>query len=63
MERTAAILMAKFEAMWKVFVENRGSFEPFMDLYLDRWLHSYVPHSPVLVRRMVTLPLGINGLR
>lgn len=63
MERTAAILMAKFEAMWKLFVDSRGSFEPFMDLYLDRWLHSYVSDSSVPVRRMVTLPLGINGLR
>ena len=37
-----ATIMAKFEAMWNVFLANKGSFEPFMDLYLDRWLHSYV---------------------
>jgi len=29
-----------FENMWDVFVANRGSFAPFMDLYLERWLHS-----------------------
>jgi biotin---protein ligase len=40
MERTAAILMTKFEELWITFVTNRGSFEPFMDRYLDMWLHS-----------------------
>ncbi|KAI0330018.1 class II aaRS and biotin synthetase [Cubamyces sp. BRFM 1775] len=40
MERTLAAIMAHFEPMWQTFVAARGSFEPFMDLYLDRWLHS-----------------------
>ncbi|KAH9886221.1 class II aaRS and biotin synthetase [Cubamyces lactineus] len=40
MERTLAAIMAHFEPIWKTFVAARGSFEPFMDLYLDRWLHS-----------------------
>ncbi|KAI0685185.1 hypothetical protein BC835DRAFT_1290884 [Cytidiella melzeri] len=40
MERTLAILMTTFEAMWNTFIAGQGSFEPFMDLYLDRWLHS-----------------------
>ncbi|KAI0718544.1 hypothetical protein C8T65DRAFT_693692 [Cerioporus squamosus] len=40
MERTLAAIMARFERMWAEFVRERGSFEPFMDLYLDRWLHS-----------------------
>ncbi|KAI0357840.1 class II aaRS and biotin synthetase [Trametes cingulata] len=40
MERTLAAIMARFERMWTTFVSARGSFEPFMDLYLDRWLHS-----------------------
>ena len=44
MERIMATIMAKFEAMWNVCLANKGSFEPFMDLYLDRWLHSYVRH-------------------
>ena len=43
MERTAATIMATFEPMWNTFVAERGSFSSFMDLYLDRWLHSYVP--------------------
>ncbi|KAJ7764555.1 biotin-protein ligase [Mycena maculata] len=36
MERTAAAILVKFEAMWSVFVKGKGSFEPFMDLYLQR---------------------------
>ncbi|KAJ3549407.1 hypothetical protein NM688_g5181 [Phlebia brevispora] len=47
MERTMAILMAKFEVMWDKFLENKGSFEPFMDLYLDRWLHTYAAVSRI----------------
>ncbi|KIM41443.1 hypothetical protein M413DRAFT_445443 [Hebeloma cylindrosporum] len=39
-EKTAAAIMAKFEPMWTVFTQNSGSFAPFMDLYLKRWLHS-----------------------
>ena len=42
LERTAAAIMAKFEQMWAVFVEGKGSFAPFIDLYLERWLHSSV---------------------
>ena len=40
MERTLAIIMAKFEGMWSTFTAHHGSFDPFMDLYLSRWLHS-----------------------
>ena len=40
MERTTATIMARFEGMWSIFVSHRGSFEPFMSLYLERWLHS-----------------------
>ncbi|KAF7292990.1 BPL/LPL catalytic domain-containing protein [Mycena indigotica] len=40
MERTAAAILVKFERMWSAFVQGKGSFEPFMDLYVDRWLHS-----------------------
>ena len=42
MELMLALIMAKFDTMWDKFLINKGSFEPFMDLYLDRWLHSYV---------------------
>lgn len=38
MERTLAAIMARFEHMWTAFVAARGSFAPFMDLYLDHWL-------------------------
>ncbi|PPQ77939.1 hypothetical protein CVT25_015414 [Psilocybe cyanescens] len=40
MERTAAMIMSKFESMWTTFVKERGSFQSFNDLYLARWLHS-----------------------
>ncbi|KAF8579829.1 class II aaRS and biotin synthetase [Ramaria rubella] len=40
MERTIATIMVIFEKMWDTFLGKRGSFEPFMDLYLERWLHS-----------------------
>jgi len=57
MERTAAAILVKFERMWSVFVQGRGSFEPFMDLYLQRWMHSdqlvtlttTVPHQQVRI--------------
>ncbi|KAK7683750.1 hypothetical protein QCA50_013126 [Cerrena zonata] len=26
--------------MWSIFVSERGSFGPFIDQYLDRWIHS-----------------------
>ncbi|KAI0634051.1 class II aaRS and biotin synthetase [Trametes polyzona] len=39
-EGTLAAIVTRFEAMWATFLAARGSFEPFMDLYLDRWLHS-----------------------
>lgn len=39
-ERTAAVLACVFDKMWEEFVTSRGSFKPFMDLYLERWLHS-----------------------
>ncbi|KAF9563855.1 biotin-ligase [Agrocybe pediades] len=42
MEKTAAAIMTKFESMWTTFIETRGSFNPFMSLYLERWLHSCV---------------------
>ena len=49
LEKTVATIMAVFEKMWSVFLENRGSFDPFMDSYLERWLHSCVfsdSHKP-----------------
>jgi len=40
LERIAALIMARFGPMWELFVNERGSFEPFLKLYLDRWMHS-----------------------
>jgi biotin---protein ligase len=40
MERTAAVILSTFQTMWTTFVAEKGSFDPFMDLYLERWLHS-----------------------
>jgi biotin--protein ligase len=42
LERVAAVLACTFERMWNDFVAARGSFEPFIELYLERWLHSCV---------------------
>ncbi|CCA70934.1 related to BPL1-biotin holocarboxylase synthetase [Serendipita indica DSM 11827] len=39
MENMLAAIMVKFGRMWDEFV-SEGSFEPFIDLYLDRWIHS-----------------------
>ncbi|KAF5379443.1 hypothetical protein D9615_006567 [Tricholomella constricta] len=39
-ENTVSNILARFEKMWGTFVEERGSFDSFMDLYLERWLHS-----------------------
>ncbi|KAL5537063.1 BPL1 [Sanghuangporus sanghuang] len=39
MERTLAVIMATFDKMWSKF-STEASFDPFMDLYLERWLHS-----------------------
>jgi biotin---protein ligase len=41
LERTVATIMTKFGPMWNTFIAHCGSFDPFMDLYLQRWLHSY----------------------
>lgn len=41
-ERTAASVISKFESMWAIFTHGGVSFEPFMDLYLKRWIHSFV---------------------
>jgi biotin--protein ligase len=39
MEGTLARIMTAFEAKWETFLEAKG-FEPFMDEYHARWLHS-----------------------
>jgi biotin--protein ligase len=50
MEDTAACIVSQFEKMWTIFVNERGSFDRFMDLYLERWLHSYVLPFPLITK-------------
>lgn len=57
-ETTAAVILAKFEAMWATFIEGNGSFEPFMNLYLQRWLHSYVPGHRYILSRTLHVAQG-----
>ncbi|KAG8987631.1 biotin holocarboxylase synthetase, partial [Tulasnella sp. 427] len=40
LEKVIATIMPVFEQMWDKFLSQGGSFEPFKDLYLTRWLHS-----------------------
>ncbi|CCM05422.1 uncharacterized protein FIBRA_07639 [Fibroporia radiculosa] len=62
MERTAAVIVTKFDTMWSTFLAHKGSFDPFLDLYYERWLH-----SDQLVKLMTTTPpqdvriVGITG--
>jgi biotin--protein ligase len=60
-EKTAAVILAKFESMWTVFAQNSGSFAPFMDLYLKRWLHSLVATIPELRRQTHFLFAATNS--
>lgn len=54
MERTAATIMATFEPMLNTFISERGSFSSFMDLYLERWLHSFVLVSSLLRVQLIS---------
>ncbi|KZT64141.1 class II aaRS and biotin synthetase [Daedalea quercina L-15889] len=62
MERTATIILTKFEELWETFLRHKGSFEPFLDLYYDRWLHSdqLVELTTVIPPQMVRI-VGITG--
>ncbi|KAH8116271.1 class II aaRS and biotin synthetase [Phellopilus nigrolimitatus] len=66
MERTTATIMATFDEMWLQFLSSKGSFEPFLDMYLQRWLHSdqlvklTTVDPPVMVRIVgITLNHGL----
>lgn len=54
LERTAATILAKFQEFWATFLLHKGSFEPFLDLYYERWFHSSVP-SYLLYSNVSTL--------
>lgn len=38
-EQLMALIMNQFETMWTTF-RSASSFEPFVDLYLSRWIHT-----------------------
>lgn len=42
MELTLATVLSKFEKMWDQFLAGNGDFKPFLNTYLERWLHSSV---------------------
>jgi len=60
LERVVARILVVFDNMWDVFVLNRGSFVPFMDLYLERWLHS--DQLVTLTTVSPPLPVRIVGI-
>ncbi|TFY82864.1 hypothetical protein EWM64_g1146 [Hericium alpestre] len=39
-ETVLPVILAKFERMWRTFVDGRGSWAAFEDAYLDAWMHS-----------------------
>lgn len=42
LEKVAATVMLKLEPLLDQWIKDGGSFESLTDLYLKRWLHSYV---------------------
>ena len=46
LEKVAATIMTKLEPLLDGWIKDGGSFESFTDLYLRRWLHSYVCPEP-----------------
>ena len=42
LEKVAATIMIKLEPLLDQWIKDGGSFESLTDLYLRRWLHSYV---------------------
>ena len=48
MEKVAATIMKKLEPLLDQWIKDGGSFDFFTDLYLRRWIHSYVLSYPRL---------------
>ncbi|KAF9647077.1 class II aaRS and biotin synthetase [Thelephora ganbajun] len=46
MEKVAAAIMIKLEPLLDQWIKDGGSFDSLTDLYLRRWLHSYVYPKP-----------------
>ncbi|GAA5997718.1 biotin--[acetyl-CoA-carboxylase] ligase BPL1 [Rhodotorula paludigena] len=55
-ETLLALVLAKFDAMWPAFVEQ--GFDPFMDRYLLRWIHS----DQVVTLDRTSQPVRIVGI-
>ena len=50
MEKVAATIMNKLKPLLDQWFKDGGLFDSLTDLYLRRWLHSYVfPHSRGIV--------------
>ena len=66
LETTAASVISKFEMMWAIFIHGGVSFEPFMDLYLKRWIHSsvfffiYTCRSATFMHHLFIFPFSIG---
>ncbi|KIM22941.1 hypothetical protein M408DRAFT_269108 [Serendipita vermifera MAFF 305830] len=56
MEGMAATIMAIFGQMWDQFVAASGSFESFVDLYLESWVHS----DQLVTLETVTPPVKVR---
>jgi len=46
MEKVAATIMKKLEPLLEQWIKDGGLFDSFTDLYLRRWMHSYVSPCP-----------------
>lgn len=41
-EQLLAAILVKFESFYNDFCSNGFGFEPFLDIYYKRWLHTFV---------------------
>jgi len=48
MEKVAATIMIRLEPLIDQWIKDGGSFDSLTDLYLRRWMHSYVLSLPQL---------------
>ena len=52
-EKVAATIMRKLEPLLDQWIKDGGSFDSLTDLYLRRWIHSYVFFPTSIVRGVV----------
>jgi biotin--protein ligase len=55
MEKVAATIMKKLEPLLGQWIKDGGSFDSLTDLYLRRWMHSYVFPRPRLPEKLYSL--------